>query len=100
MGKLLTKTQERCGLARDDPELCSNAWIEYFTSMLFPFGSFGTVSVQTAELFQDCLIWFMLVVDNDLANLASLGGLWNISTGFALSLLASQGIPLILFVAL
>lgn len=38
VGKLLTETQQRCGLARSDPELCSNAWIEYFTSLLFPFG--------------------------------------------------------------
>ena len=39
VGKLLSTTQERCGLARSDPEVCSNAWIDYFTSMLFPFGS-------------------------------------------------------------
>ena len=42
VGKLLTETQQRCGLARSDPELCSNAWIEYFTSLLFPFGHLGS----------------------------------------------------------
>ena len=51
VGKLLTETQQRCGLARSAPELCSNAWIEYFTSLLFPFGHLGSKIVfETSAL--------------------------------------------------
>lgn len=39
VGKLLTETQQRCGIERFDPDACSDAWVEYLASIVFPFGS-------------------------------------------------------------